>query len=273
MFIKCLEYQYAKAFIDEGAIRFAMPSEWKPDGTSRGDNLEGVYASQRGFDPVLEGLLKALRKDVMTEKDGDLTFYKSKEVTSYRAYCMYGVNDTCVHMQTQRSQDHRYHEGGVVKKEYFRNLFPDVTPENVEKLDEKNRPAALFIKPDDFINLLTTKLMEMGVRKEEIIIGPVAYMDYFQEAFHVDRKPMELFCKDYRLKKGEAALIAPGLLLLIGGIVLIVMQFALFGGGLGGAKLQPGIYVQQGQYSGGGISQVGHTAYRLNADGTFDYSN
>lgn len=64
LFIKCLEYQYAKAFIDEGAIRFAMPSEWKPDGTSRGDNLEGVYAS----------------------------FYKSKEVTSYRAYCMYGVN-------------------------------------------------------------------------------------------------------------------------------------------------------------------------------------
>ena len=35
LFTKCLEYQYAKAFIDEGAIRFAMPSEWKPDGTSK----------------------------------------------------------------------------------------------------------------------------------------------------------------------------------------------------------------------------------------------
>ena len=35
LFIKCLEYQYAKAFIDEVAIRFAMPSEWKPDGTSK----------------------------------------------------------------------------------------------------------------------------------------------------------------------------------------------------------------------------------------------
>lgn len=88
-----------------------------------------------------------------------------------------------------------------MKKAYFRNLFPNVTPENVEKLDEKNRPAALFIKPDDFINLLTTKLMEMGVRKEEIIIGPIAYMDYFQEAFHVDRKPMELFCKHVKFEE------------------------------------------------------------------------
>ena len=42
LFIKCLEYQYAKAFVEEGAMRFAMPSEWKPDGTSRGDGLEGV---------------------------------------------------------------------------------------------------------------------------------------------------------------------------------------------------------------------------------------
>ncbi|MBP5194076.1 MAG: hypothetical protein J6126_05050 [Clostridia bacterium] len=74
-------------------------------------------------------------------------------------------------------------------------------------------------------------------------------------------------------KKHEVPLIACGLVLLIGGLLMIFLPIAINGGGIGGGKLQPGIYVQQGQYSGGDISQVGHTAYRLNADGTFDYSD
>ena len=82
--------------------------------------------------------------------------------------------------------------------------------------------------------------------------------------------------KDYRLNKKEIGLITPGLILLIGGVVLVVLQFALFGGfaGIGGSKLNPGVYVQQGApYQGGGVVQVGVTAYRLNSDGTFDYTD
>ena len=81
---------------------------------------------------------------------------------------------------------------------------------------------------------------------------------------------------EYKLSKKEVALLVPGLLLLIAGIVLIVLEVGIFGGGLsgiGGAKLKPGIYVQQGSYSGGGIAQVGVTAYRINSDGTFDYTD
>ena len=78
---------------------------------------------------------------------------------------------------------------------------------------------------------------------------------------------------DYKLTKKETAMIAPGLVLLICGIVLIVLQISIFGGGIGGKKLTPGIYLQQGSYSGGGIAQVGQTAYRLNSDGTFDYTD
>ena len=80
---------------------------------------------------------------------------------------------------------------------------------------------------------------------------------------------------DYKLSKLEVGLLVPGLILLIGGCVMIGINIALNGGfgGLGGTKLEPGIYVQQGQYSGGGIAQVGYTAYRLNADGTFDYTD
>ena len=44
--------------------------------------------------------------------------------------------------------------------------------------------------------------------------------------------------------------------------------------GVGGAKLKPGIYVQStAPASGGGVVQVGVIAYRLNGDGTFDYTD
>ncbi|MBP5209798.1 MAG: hypothetical protein J6125_02945 [Clostridia bacterium] len=78
--------------------------------------------------------------------------------------------------------------------------------------------------------------------------------------------------QDYKLTKKEVVRIAPGLVLLICGVVLIVLRVFLFGGGFG-PKLQPGVYVQQGQFSGGGVAQVGYCAYRLNEDGTFDYND
>ena len=79
-------------------------------------------------------------------------------------------------------------------------------------------------------------------------------------------------------KKHEVPLIAGGLVMLIGGLCMIFIPLAVSGGGLfggiGGGKLKPGIYVQSsGQYSGGGVVQVGVTAYRLNSDGTFDYTD
>lgn len=43
--LRCVEYEYAKAFIKKGSMRFGHPSEWcKLDGTSRWDRLEGVSA-------------------------------------------------------------------------------------------------------------------------------------------------------------------------------------------------------------------------------------
>ena len=77
---------------------------------------------------------------------------------------------------------------------------------------------------------------------------------------------------EYKLNKKEVGRIIPGILLMTCGCVLIVL-FVMFNGGIGGAKLSPGVYVQESSYgSSGGVAQVGKTAYRLNADGTFDYT-
>ena len=194
-FLRCLEYKYAKAFIERGSIRFARPSEWcKPDGTSRGDLLEGVYASQRGLDPNLDRLLRSLRKDSFSIKNNGFTFYKSSCVLSSRAHCLYGLNSNNMHLQDVRSQDHRYHQVGIISKDYFQNLFPTVKKEVINYSDP-NRPAVLLITPDAFVHFVKTKLIERGVREEEIIVEPVSYANYYKKPFIIGKEPEELFSK------------------------------------------------------------------------------
>ena len=196
LFLRCLELKYAKAFIERGSMKFSNPSDWcKPDKTSRGDILEGAYASQRGFNAEMDRFLRGLRNNPVIVKKKGFTFYQSKDVMSYRAHCLYGLHNNSVHMQEQRSQDHQYHLGGQITKEYFRKLFPDVKEGEIDSLEPKDRPAVLFIRPDNFVNFVTTKLMEKGVKEDEIIIWPVSYMDYFYKPFIIGSEPEELFSK------------------------------------------------------------------------------
>lgn len=195
-FIRCLEYKFAKAFIEKGSMKFACLSDWcKPDGTSRGDILEGVYASQRGFNSALDSFLTSLRKEVFSFEEGGFTFYKSKEIISYRAHCLYGLNSNNMHMQDVRSQDHQYHQVGKVTKEYFHNLFPDVKREDYDRLKPDDRPSVLLIRPDAFIDYVASKLMGKGVKREEILISPVSYEDYYRKPFIIGKDPEELFSK------------------------------------------------------------------------------
>ena len=195
MFLKCLEYKFARAFIERGSMLFRMPSEWEPDGTSRGDILEGVYASQRRFDPTLDVLLKSLRKDSFAVKDGEWLFYKSKEIISFRTYCMYGINSNDLPIQEFRSQDHKYHQGGKVAEAYFRRLYPKIKEDEYDALAPDEKPAVIFIRPDAFVDFVTTKLQERGVLAKEILISPISYSDYYTEPLRIVKAPNELFSK------------------------------------------------------------------------------
>lgn len=197
LFLRCLEQEYAKAFIEKGSMKFSNPSDWcKPDNTSRWDILEGAYASQKGFDPSMDKFLKTLRNNSFTFKKRGFTFYKSKNVmSSYRVHCLYGLNSNNVHLQEHRSQDHQYHLGGMVSNEYFRKLFPKVKETEIESLDPKLRPAVLFIRPDNFVNYVTTMLMGKGVKEDEIIISPVSYIDFYSKPVIIGDEPEELFSK------------------------------------------------------------------------------
>lgn len=195
LMLKCLEYKFAKAFIDTGSMKFATPSSWIPDCTKRGDILEGVYASQRGLDKEQDRFLKSLRKAPYTIRQNGFTFYKSRPIVEYRAYCLYGLNSDNMHMQTFRSQDHQFHKVGCVKKEFFHELYPCITKDTIDALGD-DRPAVLIIRPDKFCERVANNLIEMGLRKDEILISPVFYTNNFRKPFIIFNEPEELFSKD-----------------------------------------------------------------------------
>lgn len=141
------------------------------------------------------------------------------------------------------------------------------------------------VRPIIYVNRSDAKIIATESQKEErsinwmLIIGLVSLLGggvlAIPTMISTSKKQKQVKAEtgsDYKLTKKEAARIAPGMFLVICGIVLIGLKVALFGG-FGGSKLNPGIYLQQGSYSGSGIAQVGSVAYRINGDGTFDYTD
>lgn len=200
LFLKCLNRKYAEDFIREGAMRFANPSEWKPDGTSRGDALEGVYASMKPFSKECDRFLRGLRKCAKRTKYKGISFYKSEDVMACRAYCMYGLNDNNLHLNENRSQDHLFHQGGLVSKEYFHCLFPQWNKEEYQSLDNDEKPVVVMIRPDVFYDRVKKSLLELGILEKEILFKPVTYFDYFNKPFITKKRLEELFSKhiDYK---------------------------------------------------------------------------
>ena len=202
LLLKCLNYRYAKEFIETGALYFSTIEKWSyQDGTSRGDPLEGVYASQRGYNAELDSLLCSLRKCPIEGVYSGYTYYRSKEILAFRACCFCGLNSDIMNLAEQRAQDHRYHYRGKISKDYFRELFSNVTPDQVKCGDANDRPVVLIIKPDDFISLVKSTLLRMGVKESEIFIGPVQYINYRARPFMIGSEPQELFTKHLKYKE------------------------------------------------------------------------
>lgn len=140
------------------------------------------------------------------------------------------------------------------------------------------------VRPIIYVNRSDAKILATATQKEEqtkngLLISGIVFavigaglgipMMVITSAKY--KKLKKATGQEYKLSKLEIGLLVPGLVLLIGGCVMIAINIALNGGigGLGGTKLEPGIYVQQGT---AGSGQLGATAYRLNADGTFNHA-
>lgn len=196
VFLVCIKKKYADSFIKHGTIRFAKPSEWIPDGTSRGDHLEGVYASRYVDDVAMREPLRRLRKQSAEMRIGDLYYYKSGFICGMRAYCMYSLYDTSLRTNTKRSQDHQFHKVGKVSKEYFKNLFPQWDEQKYNETDDDDKPMVLILHPDRFIKKMITALKGIGIKQDEILFQPIQYFDYKADPFVINPPMFELFYKD-----------------------------------------------------------------------------
>ena len=140
------------------------------------------------------------------------------------------------------------------------------------------------VRPIIYVNRSDAKIIATATQKEEsakkgllisgivfAVIGAGLGIPMMVITSTKYRKLKKTTGQEYKLSKLEIGLLVPGLVLLIGGCVMIGIHVAMNGGigGIGGAKLEPGIYVQQGT---AGSGQLGATAYRLNADGTFNHA-
>ena len=143
---------------------------------------------------------------------------------------------------------------------------------------EAVRPI-LYAKRDD------AKILATATQKEEkqanllLIFGIIAAVVGAVSAIPVmivtraryKKLPPEQQKGKFPYKKYEVPRIAVGLVLLIGGLLMIFLPIMINGGF--GAKLQPGIYVQDfTEAQQGNVAFVGQSAYRLNADGTYNYA-
>lgn len=126
LFLVCLQERYAKDFLERGVIRFGQPLEWWKKGDTdgkRGDSFEGVYASMKGHDSECYNFLRSLRNNSHSFKKGKHIYFYSDDILQMRAYCMYGVHDTSVHLNDRRSQDHKFHKNGSIPLSYRADAF------------------------------------------------------------------------------------------------------------------------------------------------------
>ena len=141
------------------------------------------------------------------------------------------------------------------------------------------------LRPIIYIKRSDAKVIATETQKEEkshnvmlilgiisLIVGGVLALPMMYITYNKQKNSQTNYGVDYRLEKKEACIITSGLVIFICGIVLLILQFALFGG-FGSAKLKAGIYIQDFEMaSSGNAVQVGKTAYRLNSDGTYNYT-
>lgn len=89
---------------------------------------------------------------------------------------------------------------------YFRDFADNLPPEAIERLPVEDRPCVVIIHDyPEFKRRIIKTLLQLGIRREEIIEAKVSYFDFKQYEengwWDFDRKPpMELAIKHIRFK-------------------------------------------------------------------------
>lgn len=210
MVLRCTKMRYARTFLNCGQIKFSTPSSWveyeEKYGDGRGDRLEGTMATFNIWD--FENSLPILRKyshytDLLKIQNGNRIYLKRRRDMHLPCFCLYYLKNSMFICPK---------EPGIQKLKtsipysYFRDLADNMSPEEVQKLPEDERPVLIVIEDyPEFKRRLVHKLIEIGLLDREIIETKVSYFDFDQYGEFGwwdfgQKSPMELAVKHIRFK-------------------------------------------------------------------------
>lgn len=197
---RCTEKQYAQSFCTTGNMKFNTPQYWidleKKEGKGRGDLMEGVCASSNMFDINTLLRCQTLRQNIYPETIKGITYFRSKDILNLPCYCLFGLNNTAFENEFFDRRGVKYHSS-IVAKQYFQDFSNNSTDESAKVLSDDRKPVLIMImNPSKFVERVINYFESIGVKREEILISPVEYMDKNIPFVSIKKFPYELFLKD-----------------------------------------------------------------------------
>ena len=212
---RCTSEKYAETFLSKGEIKFNTPNSWVKyafeKGEGRGDKLEGTMATFHMFD--IEHAIELNEKyknysDLMRVSIGKRVYLKRARDMALPCFCFYILKES---MFKCPNIEGKHKLTATVPASYFRDFMDNLDPSEVEKKDQKDKPAVIFVeKYQEFEQRIVIALMALGLKREEIIITRVQYIDFekFGQYSWWDfgqKPPMELAIKDKRFESQSEA--------------------------------------------------------------------
>lgn len=180
--LRSARYEYNKAFLEKGAIKFGTPQSWvdlgKKYGEGRGDIFEGMFVTfdKRDFNAAYTFGEKynIPDKDIIIDSFENRIFYRRKQTMSLPTFCLYGIKYDIFDIIPQVGKQRIC---GVIPGEYF-TAFSDIIDGSTAIIPTNEKPSTVFISNFDlFKERVILKLMELGVSENEIICEPIHYYD------------------------------------------------------------------------------------------------
>lgn len=211
MVLRCTKMGYARAFLKYGQIKFSTPESWvkyeEEHGDGRGDRFEGTIATFNiwDFEHALPILIKYSRyTDLLRVQVGNRIYLKRKRDMQLPCFCLYYLKNS-MFVCPEKAGIQKLKTS--IPYSYFRDFADNMSPEEVKKLPEDERPVLIVIENyPDFKQRLIRKLMEIGLLRHEIIETRIDYYDFdeYGESGWWDfgqKSPMELAIKHIRFKE------------------------------------------------------------------------
>ncbi|QUH28210.1 hypothetical protein [Vallitalea guaymasensis] len=203
---RCTTVQYAESFLNKGQIKFNTPDSWVKyaieNSEGRGDKFEGTMAMfdmLYDLEHIKELNEKYMKYSKLKRMKIDRSIYlKSERDMLLPCFCFYILKNKMFKCPDVGGT-HRL--STMVPASYFRDFMDNLEPCKVKKLDEKDKPAVIVVyNYKEFENRIIKALMQLGLKREEIIIARVSYLDFNYNTWwdFGQIPPLELAIKDIR---------------------------------------------------------------------------